>query len=281
MTNTQITHTELKTDTGIFCRKTTTPSSKQPLILVMGYGGSLRVWPTTLIEKLAQTFEVITYDNRGTGLSLIPDALEDYTIKYMSEDIVSVLAAFNLEGAHMLGYSMGSCIALQHAFDHPNHIRSLVLLCGTAGGALYAKPDSEISAVLANPQGPTLWDMYMSTWKVMFSAKAFEDCMPQLTAMFENSKLLSTKPAALLGHSFAFRGFDGSPYLAKITLPVTVIAGETDRLMPVQNSLNIAESMPNARLVLIPECEHCPHVEQEDLVISEIEKLALQSVEVA
>ena len=261
---------EEKTASGIFARKTFTSASKDALVLVMGYGGSLRIWPETFVDKLAEKFTVITYDNRGTGLSFLPKQTEDFTIKAMSDDLFEVVKMFNIESHHLLGYSMGSCIALQYAHDHQDMVRSLFLLSGTAGGSLYVKPDKAMSTALANPQGKTLWDIYMYTWSLMYSPEAFERCQPAFKAIYEASKETPTRPAALIGHSHAFRGFDGVSYLADLKIPTTILAGQTDRLMPSENSQNLAKHISGAKLILLDNCEHGPHIESEDKVIEAI-----------
>lgn len=260
---------EGKTDSGIFYRRTSSGTSKDTLVLVMGYGGSLRVWPTTFVERLAEKYAVISYDNRGTGLSIIPEKAEEYTIKAMSDDLHEVVKALKVSEIHLLGYSMGSCIALQYAHDHSEIVKSLFLMCGTAGGVEYAKPAKEVSYALANPQGKTLWDIYMYTWQLMYSPEHFERCQPTFKAIYENSKDTATRPIALMGHSHAFRGFDGSTYLEKLKMPTTVLAGRNDRLMPFMNSENLTK-IAGSRLVVIDDCEHGPHIQNEDEVIAEI-----------
>jgi pimeloyl-ACP methyl ester carboxylesterase len=54
-------------------------------------------------------------------------------------------------------------------------------------------------------------------------------------------------------------------------MPTTKLAGQDDRLIPVQNSENLAKGIRGARLVLVPECQHGPQVQCEHLVIKEIE----------
>ena len=262
---------EEKTASGIFARKTFTSTSGDTLVLVMGYGGSLRIWPETFVEKLAKKFCVVTYDNRGTGLSFLPKQTEDYSIKAMADDLFEVMTMFGIDAHHLLGYSMGSCIALQYAYDHQEMVKSLFLMSGTAGGSLYVKPDKAMSTALANPEGKTLWDIYMYTWKLMYSPEAFERCQPAFKAIYDASKETPTRPAALLGHSHAFRGFDGVSYLSKIKLPTTILAGRADRLMPVGNSENLAKHIGGSKLILLNDCEHGPHIQLEDEVIVAIE----------
>ena len=269
-TDSSFTITEAKTPNGIFYRKSVTANSKSTLVLVMGYGGSLRIWPASFVEKLAETFVVVTFDNRGTGLSITPDKAEDYTIKAMADDLSEVMSAIGSKFHHVLGYSMGSCITLQYAHDHQDAVLSLFLMCGTAGGELYVKPAKEMSNALANPQGKTLWDIYVSTWQLMFSPEAFERCKPKFEQIYESSKLLPTKLLALTGHSHAFKGFDGAAFISDLEIPTTVLAGSDDRLMPVENSKNLAYHINASRLIMIDNCEHGPHVQDEDLVIDAI-----------
>lgn len=271
MTNQTVTVVEGKTSTGIFWQKTFSSTSRDALVLVMGYGGSLRVWPPSFVEKLAGRFNVITYDNRGTGLSIIPREPSEYSIEAMADDIDAVVIDAQCPRFHLFGYSMGGCIALQYAHRYQDKVNTLFLMSATAGGSLYAKPDPEISNALANPKGNTLWEIYMSTFELMYSPEHFERCKPQIQAIYENSKHLPTSPLALRGHSHAFKNFDASGYVENITVPTLVVSGRTDRLMPVRNSINLAEKLQNSRLVLLPDCEHAAHVQEESTIIQEIE----------
>jgi pimeloyl-ACP methyl ester carboxylesterase len=247
------------------------------LVLVMGYGGSLRIWPETLITKLAERYDVITYDNRGTGQSFLPAKETDYTTKTMAEDLDSLATTLGLSHFHLLGYSMGGCIAIEYAHLFPDKVQSLFLLSTTGGGTLYVKPDKTMTQALANPQGKTLWEVYLYTFALMYSPQAFERVQPQLKAIYEMSKSCPTRPQALAGHSHAFKCFDASGYVANLTMPVTILSGADDRMMPAHNSRGLAQVLPLANLLIVPDCEHAVHIEQEDLVIREIEELTARA----
>lgn len=262
-----VTIEERKTDNGIFCRLTYTSTSQEYLVLVMGYGGSLRIWPASFVNRLAERFKVVSYDNRGTGLSVVPQIPEEYTVKVMADDLFDVITTLGIKSHHLLGYSMGGCMALQYAHDHQEFVKSLFLMSSTAGGALFAKPDKAVSTALANPEGKTLWDIYMSTFSLMYAPEVLERCMPTIKAIYEVSKDCPTRPIALAGHSNAFKGFDGSNYLEELRVPTTILSGKNDRLMPLQNSQNLADKLPNAKLVLLDDCEHGPHIQNEDEVV--------------
>jgi pimeloyl-ACP methyl ester carboxylesterase len=105
----------------------------------------------------------------------------------------------------------------------------------------------------------------------MYSPETLKQVEPRLREIFDASKDTRTTTAGLLGHSNAFDKFDGTGFLAGLKTPTTILAGQDDRLMPVQNSENLAKAIPGARLVLVSECQHGPQVQREDLVIREIE----------
>ncbi len=283
-----ISHEEGKTTGGIYYRRTTCTSAQaasaaagkkvQPtLVLVMGYGGSLRIWPETLINKLAEKCDVVTYDNRGTGLSFLPADENDYSTELMAKDLDAVADALGLSRFNLMGYSMGGCIAIEYAHLFPQKLQSLFLLSTTAGGTLFTKPDKALSQTLANPPGKTLWEIYVSTFGLMYSPEAFQ-LAPKLWAIYEISKLHPTRPQALAGHSRAFRCFDASRWVDQLRMPTTILSGANDRIMPVQNSRSLALALPHAKLVIVPDCEHGVHIEQEDLVIRELESLNREAV---
>jgi len=272
---------EGKTASGIFYQRTrcklkseqNTNSKVQTIVLVMGYGASLRIWPQSMVQKLAQDFDVIIYDNRGTGLSFLPENISDYSIALMARDLEDLVQTLKVDQFHLLGYSMGGCIALQYASMFPDRVRTLFLLSTTAGGKLFTPSAPELIYGLMHPQGKNLWEIYLYTFSLMYSKAGFQKAAPTLRAIWERSKSCPTRPAALAGHGAAFKAFDGSTYLTQLKMPVTILTGEADRMVPSQNSLDMAALIPQARLVVVPECEHCVHGEEEDLVIDEIKKL--------
>jgi 3-oxoadipate enol-lactonase len=280
-----ISHEEGKTTGGIFYRRTTCTGAqaapdaagkkaKPILVMVMGYGGSLRIWPETLINKLAEKCDVVTYDNRGTGLSFLPADENDYSTELMAKDLDAVADALGLSRFNLMGYSMGGCIAIEYAHMFPQKLQSLLLLSTTAGGTLFTKPDKALSQTLANPPGKTLWEIYVSTFGLMYSPEAFQRVEPKLKAIYEISKFHPTRPQALAGHSRAFRYFDSSQWVDQLRMPTTIVSGANDRIMPVQNSRSLALALPHAKLIIVPDCEHGVHIEQEALVIEELESLA-------
>lgn len=258
------------TESGIHYRVLRSATSKAPLVLTYGYGGNIGMWPVRLLERLAEKFVVVCLDNRGAGQSVCPLVPTDYTVEIMADDVDAVVETLNLPEFHLLGYSLGGCIAIQYAAKHPDKVMSLFLLSTTGGGTLWSKPPEDQAAILKAPQGDSLWDMYVSVWETTMSAEALKKYDSTLRELFENSKAYITPNEALMGHLNAFRNFDGSDLVKNISVPVTIFCGADDRLITAQNSRNLANQLPRAKHVQVENCEHYPHVEAQELLVSEI-----------
>src|SRR5262245_65533350 len=95
-----------------------------PVLLIMGLGSNAYGWYRT-IPWLAERYEVIAFDNRGTGRSDVPDGA--YTMAQMADDTAAVLDAVGRDRAHVVGASLGGMIAQHFALAPPQCVLSLVL----------------------------------------------------------------------------------------------------------------------------------------------------------
>jgi len=97
----------------------------EPLLLLMGLGGTMEDWPKTIIDMLSYDYQLILMDNRGMGYSTDTD--KPFTYDLLSEDVVAFMDVIDLEKAHMLGYSMGT-VFIQYIFMHyPERIDRAIL----------------------------------------------------------------------------------------------------------------------------------------------------------
>src|SRR5271167_2912838 len=102
-----------------------------PLVMIHGAQGDQSMF-AGLAEVFAEDYRVLTFDQRGSGLSGKPDM--PYSIAMLADDTAALMDHLGMSPAHVIGVSMGGTIAQELAIRHPEKVRSLVLGCTTPGG---------------------------------------------------------------------------------------------------------------------------------------------------
>src|SRR6056297_434699 len=97
----------------------------EPLLLLLGLGGTMENWPKTIIDMLSHEYQVILMDNRGMGYSTDTD--KPFTYEMLSQDVIALMDAIGLEKTHMLGYSMGTVFIQNIFLRHPHRIDRAIL----------------------------------------------------------------------------------------------------------------------------------------------------------
>jgi len=225
----------------------------EPLLLIMGLSGSARAW-YRLLPHVSRHCQAIVFDNRGTGDS--DRVTGPMTMADLAADAVAVLDASGHDSAHVMGVSMGGMIAQHLALNHRERVRSLILGCTTAGGARANPPWRLLTATALRP--------------VVGAAKTFPIVAPALYApstrrrspqrVSEDLEIRladATDIRTTLAQMAAISAHDTRRRLAELAgLPVTVIHGIQDALIPVQRGRDLAAAIPGSRLVMIPNCGH-------------------------
>jgi pimeloyl-ACP methyl ester carboxylesterase len=221
-----------------------------PLLLIMGYRLNSSAWPATFIEQLARQFNVITLDNRGTGLSDKP--VEGYAIANMARDVRGVLDELAIAEVSMLGYSMGGAIAQEFVRQFPERVSRLILCATLAGGPQAAYASSSVVSVMRDLDGLSPEQAARRIWKVTYAP----DYLERHRSLAEDQMLREiARPTPLHATDLQFQSFaefDGSEALAAIRCPTLVLTGDRDQLIPPQNSLMMSTLIPNATLAVIP-----------------------------
>ena len=109
--------------------------SGPPLVLIMGYGGTMEVWDPRLVHALARHNRVVMFDNAGVGRTqpLPGELTATLTIDAMADQTSALIDTLGLGRPDVLGWSMGGMIAQALAVLHPAQVRRLVL-CATYPG---------------------------------------------------------------------------------------------------------------------------------------------------
>ena len=225
--------------------------SGPPLILIMGYGGTMEVWDPQFVDALSQHHTVVIFDNAGVGESTaLPSPL---TIDAMANQTAALIKALGLERPDVLGWSMGGMIAQALAVEHPSLVGRLVL-CATFPGTGTVKPSqlaiNDLKSTSSTRQLSVLFPSNQAAAKESFTI-AIGDYQPS-----------SLTPSAVVnGQTNAvdkwFNGLDmAGTMTADIQSPTLVADGVLDRLDPTANDHRLAALIPHARLLLYPDAGH-------------------------
>lgn len=261
------------------------------MLLIMGFGAQLTLWPDELVEALAaQGFRVIRYDNRDVGLSQKFDGVKapglvkmtllskigftpkvPYTLADMADDGVGLLDALGIERAHIVGASMGGMIAQHVAARHPDRCLSLTTVFSTTGNpklpparpeamkALITRPDSTEEGVLVEH------GMMLARTIGSPGYPAPEDRLRERTLASVRRSFYPEGPTRHLSAIVA--DGDRRAMLRDIAVPTLVLHGEDDPLVPCEGGRDTAASIPGAKLKTIPGWGH-------DLPLELVDELA-------
>ena len=253
----------------------------EPLLLIMGLGMQLLGWHEDFVEALvARGFRVIRFDNRDIGLSQgfdaagVPNlALESlrfllglrvkspYTLSDMAADAVAVLDVLGIDKAHVCGASMGGMIAQRMAARYPERVKSLTLMMTTSGSRRLPGPTLKVrGALISRPadvnQVDSIIDHYVQLYRLIGSPgyPATDEYLKERLGL---SVRRSYRPQGTARQMVAIAA-DGnrSPWLGRINLPVQIIHGRDDPLVPIAAGHDLAAKIPGAEIDVIDGMGH-------------------------
>lgn len=229
--------------------------SGDPLLLIMGLGASSAAWDPKLVEELAKSFRVITFDNRGTGQSDKPDI--PYSIEMFADDAAGILEHLEIPSAHIFGVSMGGMIGQEFALRHAPLTHTLTLGCTTAGGTNSVPPPPESIKILTAPrEGVPPEEVIRRGWPLSYTPEYIASHGAELEAAISRLLKHPTPPFAFqrqLEGTYTLKTWERLP---QIKTPTLVITGAKDVLIPAKNSELIASRIPSAKLHLIQNAGH-------------------------
>jgi len=226
----------------------------QPLLFVNGLGQPSIAWDSELIQAMTKTHQVITFDNRGTGLSDKPD--EPYTMAMFASDAVGLLDRLNISRAHVFGVSMGGMIAQELGAHYPQRVASLILGCTTPGGRNAVQAPPESLKALQGRADMTPEEAGREGWKLSFSEEYIRTHRDQLEANLQRTLAHTTPRFAYERHFQATMTLRVFKHLKDIKIPTLVVTGREDVLIPAANSEIIAREIPGAELKIFDNVGH-------------------------
>ncbi len=244
--------------------------SAGPFILLLhGFGASVFSW-REVMEPLSHYGVVVAFDRPAFGLTSRPIPGEwtgqnPYSPEAHSDLTIGLMDRLHIEKAILVGHSAGGTIAALTALRHPERVQALVLV----DPAIYPHTSSED------------WVRYLSFLPqlqhlrpLLVRSIASDGISVLRSAWHDPSRITSEiiegyrKPLkaenwdiALWEYTIANHPLGLEKQLDKLTMPVLVVTGDDDRIVPTEQSIRLASEIPNAKLAVISSCGHVPQEE--------------------
>lgn len=249
-------------------------NSEKNYILLHGSMYNSKSW-SEVMDYFSEKGNVYAYDQLPYGYS--EKVLEGewtgknpYTTESAIQQLELFMDALDIKEATLVGSSFGGVIAAEAAIRYENRIENLILV-DSAILVTESVPEWLVTLPQVEHLGPlfaaglsegdgfyesTFYNQELMTEERMRYSKRETEINNWNLAMWEYLQAWSTQPS------------DVSKKLDEIKQPTLVISGENDEIVPVEDSIKIAELIPNSKLEVISECGHMPHEEQPDQFIA-------------
>ncbi len=231
-----------------------------PLLMIMGMSGTALTWGEPFLAPLREEFDVIVYDHRGVGASSQLDG--PITIREMAQDAAGLLAALELDSAHVLGFSMGGMLAQELALAAPERIRSLTLGCTYCGGEGSSLTSPEVLQRMAEAR--TSGDReraIRASWEANVSAGFAADA-DAYEAFRTRSLERRVAIPVIVAQVQAIAAHDTYARLPGLTMPTLVVHGTADEIFAVSNGRLVAARIPGASLEILDRVGHLFFLEE-------------------
>src|SRR4051794_31511447 len=237
------------------------PDTGLPVVFLTHLAAVLDNWDPRVVDGIAAKHPVITFDNRGVGAS---SGSTPTTIEEMARDAVTFIRALGFDQVDLFGFSMGGMIAQVIAREEPRLVRKMILAgTGPAGGEGIDKVTRisylDTARGLLTRQDPKQFLFFTRTPNGRQAGKEFLARLEERTS--DRDKAISVrsfraqlkaihrfgaeKPADLASiHRF---GAEKPADLASIHQPTLVVNGESDRMVPSKNSVDLDRRLPDSR----------------------------------
>ncbi len=258
------------------------PEDGKPILLISGVGTQSTRWKADFVDRLvARGYRTIKMDNRDIGLSRkytdhgLPDfkqVLADkaagktpdlaYTLSDMAADGAALLDHLGIDKAHVCGFSMGGMIVQLMAIEHPDKVLSMTTVMSNTGNPDLPKATDAAMAALTRPRPDALKDREgfiasrVATDQVIGSP-AYPIPEAELRAAAEADLDRSYHPTGFARQYAAILATrDRRAELRNLTMPVSVIHGTDDPLVPVTGGRDTAANCPTAEMIEIEGMGH-------------------------
>jgi pimeloyl-ACP methyl ester carboxylesterase len=232
------------------------PSTGVPVVFLTHLAAVLDNWDPRVVDGIAARHRVITFDNRGVGVS---SGSTPTTIEQMASDAVTFIRALGFDQVDLFGFSMGGMIAQVIAQEEPRLVRKMILAgTGPAGGDGIDKVTRvtylDAARGLLTRRDPKQFLFFTRTPNGRAAGKEFLARLQERTN--DRDKAISAGSFRAQLKAIHRWGRQEPADLASIHQPVLVMNGESDKMVPTKNTVDLDRRLPNSQLVVYPDAGH-------------------------
>lgn len=228
----------------------TTAFGREGSPVIVGIGGWIGSWELWVepFSILSQDWCTIAYDHRGSGATVAP--LETITFEHLVHDLVTVLDAYQVERCILAAESAGALTALGAALEHPERIAGLAIVGGRDARSTHRETDPFYAALKAD---------YSRTLDGFLAACLPEPGTDHIRRWGRQILDRASPQAALALYRMAVPD-DLAHKLGRIQQPSLILHGSADVIAPLEGARWMAQTLPNAKLVVVEGAGHVPTV---------------------
>jgi len=252
--------------------------SDPALLMMAGYGRSGSSWIPWLERVGLLPYRIVLVDHRGTGESARP--LRPYSLGALADDAAAVLGdAAGDAPAIVVGESMGGMVAQHLALRHPRRVGGLVLSASSARGDVRSPAflcSLPLTVAAAISKDVRVWAMCDRL--LVHETKSPSEARDLLAPLREIQRREPYSRYNSLLQAVAMSSHRTLHRLGSVRVPVEVIAGAGDRVLSPRNSRLLSESLPNARLTILPDAGHALPFERPMALLDAVTRLVARSL---
>jgi proline iminopeptidase len=254
--------------------------SGTPIIVLHGGPDFDQSYLLPEMDRFADSYRLIYYDQRGRGRSAEHVRPEDVTLASEMADLDKVRQFFHLDSFVLLGHSWGSVLALEYAIQHPEHVSQLIIMNPAPASAgdynelkrewvekrhddMERKKAIASTAEYINGDPESVTAYYRVHFKTALAKpEDYEKIVARFHSSFTKEGVLKARAveARLMTETYSLPTFDLLPQLKSLHIPTLVITGDHE-LIPASTAEHIQESIPGARMVTLKNCGHFSYLE--------------------
>lgn len=223
--------------------------SGETLVFIHGLSDSLLYWEY-LASNLKDQYQVLRVDLRGHGESELKD--DELTIGLFADDLHSLLRELNIGKVGLIGFSLGSAVALDFAIRYPQMVSSLVLMSS------FYRVDEHLENIFnqfKNALDNGFGDFYDLILPMVLCPDVINDNLENLEALKEFASL-SANTQAYIQACDAGLDFDVEDKLSQIDVPTLILAGKYDEITVLESQKELQRKITNSKLIVFDDVKH-------------------------